>query len=205
MATYTQEIIDNTVNRDWIILVDASLSMNTPDCPGGASRWAFVQEVMGLVATIASKYDPDGIDMMLFGGLNPILHKNVKMEDLGALMPSGPTEMSTCTGKALDQVFNDYFTAGAAAPMGVIVLTDGQASDRPVVEQALKNLATAAGNGETVGVGFWQIGSDQSAAKDLEYYDNSLGEIDVVDTATMEELMANLGTLEQLMARIILD
>ena len=205
MTAYTKDIIDNVVNRDWILLIDASLSMNTPDCPGGASRWAFVQEVVSLVATIASQYDPDGIDLMLFGGQSPTLQKSVKLEDLGDIIPDAPTEMSTFTGKALDQVFQGYFADGAAQPMGVIVLTDGQASDRKVVEQALKNLAAAAGDGESVGVGFWQIGRDRSAAKDLEYYDNELGEIDVVDTVQMDELMSNLGTIEQLMARIILD
>lgn len=205
MSAYPQDVIDNVINRDWIVLVDASLSMNTPDCPGGSSRWAFVKEVVGLIATIASKYDPDGIDMMLFGGANPTLHNSVNIETLGSMMPDSPTEMSTYTGKALDKVFHDYFAAGGSKPMGVIVLTDGQASDRLVVEQALRNLASAAGDGETVGVGFWQIGRDGAAAKDLEYYDNSLGEIDVVDTVQMDELMSNLSSLEQLMARIILD
>lgn len=52
---------------NFIFLVDVSGSMGTKDCPGGMSRIEFLKEKTIQFVGEASKYDPDGVDVIPFG------------------------------------------------------------------------------------------------------------------------------------------
>ena len=203
-----EEAVSQCKGRQFVLLVDESASMQTADCPDGATRWAFVEEVIGLVASKANEFDPDGIDVCFFGGNNPTLHEGVTPEKVSSIMPKSASAMSTKTGLALDKEFKRFFGSGNVQPTTFIVLTDGMASDRPMVENALKNAAKAAfdtGDSSVLGVGMWQIGRDPGAWSDLQHYDDGLGEVDVVDATALDDVLANLGDIEVLMAAAHLD
>ena len=119
--------------------------------------------------------------------------------------PNGAFGMATKLGAALDAEFKAYFASGSDQPVTYIVLTDGEASDKQIVKQALKNAADACGDGDKIAVGIWQIGYDSSAAAFLQYLDDNLGEIDITDTQPMDSLVANLGNIGLLMAAAVVD
>ena len=191
-------------NRDYCLLVDESLSMNTPDCPGATSRWNYVKEVVSFIALKCAEYDAEsGLDLVFFGG-QPRLFESVTAAKLSQAFPERPMAASTQLGVALDQVFKRYFSGSKARPITYVVMTDGEATDPKVVEKALRNAAQASGSGEQLAVAFWQIGNDAGAAKFLRKLDDDLGEIDIVDTQTMDTVVENFGNLELLLANAVI-
>ena len=191
-------------NRDYCLLVDESLSMTTPDCPEAISRWDYVREVVGYIAMKCDEYDPDdGCDLVFFGG-QPRLIEKVIADKLSDVFPERPAAVSTKLGAALDLVFKHYFNGPKTKPITYVVMTDGAASDPRVVETALRNAAQASGSGEQIAVAFWQIGNDAGAAKFLQRLDDELGEIDIVDTQTMDTVVENFGNLELLLANAVI-
>ena len=191
--------------RDYFILVDESLSMTTPDCTGATSRWNYAREVVSFIVTKCTEYDPDtGIDLVFFGG-KPRLLENITAANLTQHYPERPAAGSTYMGKALDLVFKKYFSGPKTRPITLVVLTDGEATDPRVVETALRNAAQASGSGEQIAVAFWQIGYDAGAARFLKKLDDELGEIDIVDTQTMDTVIDNFGNLELMLAAAVID
>jgi uncharacterized protein with von Willebrand factor type A (vWA) domain len=191
--------------RDYCLLVDESLSMTSPDCPGVTSRWNYAREIVSFIVTKCAEYDPDAtIDLLFFGG-QPRLIENVAAANLMEHYPQRPTAGSTYLGKALDLVFRNYFSGPHERPITYVVLTDGEATDSKVVETALRNAAQASGSGEQIAVAFWQVGHDAGAAKFLQKLDDELGEIDIVDTQHMETVIDNFGNLELLLAAAVID
>ncbi|MDJ0707737.1 MAG: VWA domain-containing protein [Leptolyngbyaceae cyanobacterium MO_188.B28] len=191
-------------DRQYHLLVDESASMNTGDCPGG-SRWITAKEIVGLIALEAQKYDADGKIGLTFFGNNVNRVGEVTAAEVPEKFPAGAFGMATKLGAALDAEFKAYFTSGSDQPVTYIVLTDGEASDKQIVKQALKNAADACGNGDKIAVGIWQIGYDSTAAAFLQYLDDNLGEIDITDTQPMDSLITNLGNIGLLMAAAVVD
>ncbi len=191
--------------RDYCLLVDESLSMNTPDCPGATSRWNYAKEVVNFIVAKCDEYDPDaGIDLIFFGG-QPRLVENITAANLAQQYPERPAAGSTFLGRALDLVFKGYFSGAKTRPITIVILTDGEATDPKVVETALRNAAQASGSGEQIAVAFWQVGYDLAAAKFLKKLDDDLGEIDIVDTQSMDTVIENFDQLELLLAAAIID
>lgn len=191
--------------RDYCLLVDESLSMTSPDCPGVTSRWNYAREVIGFIATKCTEYDPDtSLDLVFFGG-EPRVIEGVTPATLMGHYPARPSAGSTYLGKALDLVFRNYFSGSQTRPITYVILTDGEATDPKVVETAIRNAAQASGSGEQIAIAFWQVGYDAGAAKFLQRLDDDLGEIDIVDTQTMETVIDNFGNLELLLAAAIID
>lgn len=190
--------------RDYCLLVDESLSMNTPDCPGASTRWNYTKEIVSFIAMKCDEYDPDdGLDLVFFGG-QPRVFENVTAEKLSQLWPERPMAGSTYLGSALDKVFKSYFSGPRTQPITYVILTDGEATDPKVVETALRNAAQASGSGEQIAVAFWQVGYDAGATKFLQKMDDELGEIDIVDTQTMDTVVENFGNLELLLANAVI-
>ena len=53
-------------------------------------------------------------------------------------------------------------------------------------------------------VAFWQIGYDAGATKFLQNLDDNLGELDIVDTQTMDTVVDNFDNLELLLANAVI-
>jgi hypothetical protein len=53
--------------RDYVLIVDKSGSMQTPDC-NGKSRWKAAEESTFALAVKCEQFDTDGIDLYLFNG-----------------------------------------------------------------------------------------------------------------------------------------
>lgn len=60
--------LDQLKNRDYVLVLDKSGSMETKDTPTGQSRWDYAKESTMAVATKIAEYDPDGITVIPFAG-----------------------------------------------------------------------------------------------------------------------------------------
>ncbi|CAE6477115.1 unnamed protein product [Rhizoctonia solani] len=180
---------------DTVFLIDDSGSM-----AGGL--WTQAGRALAGVATVASQYDDDGIDIYFLNSkdfLQNVQNETQVYDLFKRVQPRG----STPTGARLDMLLRSYLTSIERAqqefdshdpeitgikPINYIVITDGAPSDDPesVIVAAAKRLDKGEFPLSQVGIQFVQIGSDPEATQALAELDDDLaGKYnirDIVDT-----------------------
>ncbi|KAI1364544.1 hypothetical protein F5Y08DRAFT_328658 [Xylaria arbuscula] len=131
--------------------------------------------------------------------------------------------LNTPTGRRLGEIMETYvncyearMAAGqnAPKPLNIIVITDGEASDKAALREALikqaERLDGLSAPYHQLGVQFFQVGKDEYAARYLRELDDGLGEFrrgkelrDIVDCITHDQL-AGESSGGQLTADIVL-
>ncbi|KAH8162755.1 hypothetical protein CIB48_g5473 [Xylaria polymorpha] len=131
--------------------------------------------------------------------------------------------LNTPTGRRLGEIMETYVNCYAAResrrqvlpkPLNIIVITDGEASDKDVLRDNLirqaERLDALCAPYHQLGVQFFQVGKDESAARHLRELDDGLGSYrrgkelrDIVDCITHEQLSSEGGSA-QLTADVIL-
>lgn len=197
-------------NRDYVMVIDKSGSMNEMDCPGGKSRWDSCRETTEAVANKLQQWDPDGITVIPFAGSFKIYPNTTPAKVKDVFKENEPLG-GTILAPVLKAVFADYIArkkAGTTKANGeiLVVVTDGQPSDECEVAKEIVNFTKTLDNGDgEYGIQFLQVGKDAGAAKFLKKLDDDLvsqgAKFDIVDTKTMEEL-ENIGLTEALMASL---
>jgi hypothetical protein len=173
-----EEILMSLTKYDTVFLIDDSDSMLGP-------RWSTVSKILARIASIAVKYDKNGVDIRFFNKvledeerLN--LDSSKKVMDLFKMVkPKG----STPTGDVLETELGAYLTKfrksdGKVKRLNLIVLTDGEPDDPKSVEDAIvkcaQQLERLEAHSLQVGVQFVQIGGDEEASKYLRGLDDDL-------------------------------
>lgn len=207
--------MENTTNsqlkdRDYVLILDKSGSMETPDCPAGKTRWDYMQESTLAVANAISKLDPDGFTIIPFAG-NYKPYENQTPSKVKDLFAENSPMGGTILAPVLKWAFESYITrkkAGKTKKNGemLIVVTDGEPSDKSEVASEIVKFANQLENGDgEYGIQFFQVGKDAQATAFLKYLDDELtkqgAKWDIVDTKTMEEL-ETIGLTESLVAAL---
>lgn len=197
-------------NRDYVLVLDKSGSMEATDTPSGKSRWEDAKESTLAIANKITQYDPDGITVIPFAGSFKVYENQTAAKVVDIFKENSPMG-GTTLAPVLRQVFADYNkrkAAGQTKANGelLIVVTDGQPSDDKAVAQEIVKFTKTLSNGDDeYGIQFIQVGRDVDAAKFLKKLDDDLtsqgAAYDIVDTKTMEEL-ENIGLTEALMAAL---
>lgn len=172
---------------DFIVLVDASGSMSTEDCPGGRSRWAYMQETLGSFARDVCKLDSDGIGLVLFGGANIDKHDGVTADKLAGIFATRQPRGSTPLAEALSTGLQ---LAGKSAKKDfLMVFTDGTPDDPVRVAEVIRNQANSQKTDDECTILFVQVGKDAEATRYLKQLDDNLtgAKFDIVDAKTIEE------------------
>ncbi|KAI0508271.1 hypothetical protein F5B22DRAFT_650123 [Xylaria bambusicola] len=132
--------------------------------------------------------------------------------------------LNTPTGKRLGEIMDTYVTCYQARmakgqnppkPLNIIVITDGEASDKAVLRENLikqaERLDAVCAPYHQLGVQFFQVGKDEHAAHYLRELDDGLGKYrrgkelrDIVDCVTHDQLSGESGGSSQLTADVIL-
>lgn len=179
--TLVQLTAETASEFDFIFCLDASGSMASPSTRfAGKSRWEEAQEtIFGLAATL-EKFDTDGIDIVIFGGIVEVIQgvTSAKVAEIfAARSPRGSTPLAA----ALGEVVKKQKATGKNTV--AIVFTDGEPDDRSAVENTIVNAANAIEKDEALTFLFVQIGNDQGAAALLDYLDDGLNaaQFDIVD------------------------
>ncbi|CAE7090599.1 unnamed protein product [Rhizoctonia solani] len=191
----TENALELLKEYDTVFLIDDSGSM-----AGGL--WAQAGRALAGVATVASQYDDDGIDIYFLNSKDFL--QGVRSEaEVYQLFQRVQPRGSTPTGARLDMLLRAYLTGIERAqqefdshdaeitgikPINYIVITDGAPSDDPesVIVAAAKRLDKGEFPLSQVGIQFVQIGSDPEATEALAELDDDLaGKYsirDIVDT-----------------------
>lgn len=202
--------LEQLKNRDFVIVVDKSGSMGTPDCPGGKTRWKYAEESTAAIARKLQEFDPDGITVIPFSG-NFKVHENVTGEKVAELWQEHSPMGSTNLTAVLKQVFGDYNKRKAANGTKangemLVVMTDGQPDDPASVKSEIIKFGNGLANADQeYGISFIQVGKDAGAAAFLKSLDDELtaqgAKHDIVDTKSMDEV-EGIGIVETLVAAL---
>jgi len=168
-----------------VIVVDDSSSMY-------GERWAEAGEALAALASIAERYETDGLDICFLNNWH--YGRNIKSErEVEAIFDRVQPSGCTPTGERLERLLRDYIkeyrdSKGEVKPINFLVITDGEATDDPeyAIRDAARKLDELEAPLSQVGIQFVQIGTDPEATKFLEYLDDRLstkyGVRDMVDT-----------------------
>lgn len=203
--------LEQLKNRDFVLILDKSGSMETKDTPTGQSRWDYAKESTIAVANKVCEFDPDGITLIPFAGSFKV-YENVTPSKVEDVFKENSPMGGTVLAPVLQNVFNSYLQRKASAQTKangemVIVITDGQPQDESAVAKAIVEFTKKLDNGDgEYGVALLQVGKDATASAFLKKLDDDLGaqgaKFDIVDTKTMEEL-ENIGLTEALVAALV--
>lgn len=186
--------LEELAKYDYILMIDKSGSMSTPDCPGNKSRWDYAQEQTMAIARECAKFDSDGIDVVVFAG-SPKLYSGTTPDKVEQIFKENSPSGGTDTAAALKLVLDGYNTrkaAGTAKPIIVVCITDGQPSDQNAVDKVIIAHANSMQDDGETGITFIQIGKDAGARAFLKHLDDDMqglgAKFDIVDTKNEEEM-----------------
>ncbi|KAG8624630.1 hypothetical protein KVT40_007697 [Elsinoe batatas] len=202
---------------DTLFLIDDSSSMR-------GSRWTTARSAVATIAPICTAHDLDGIDIHFLNAPAQSYHSNVTSastvnEIFSSVEPFGGTPTGQCLDKPLSRRGSPDSMLGRSRPdvkpLNIIVITDGVPTDdveSPLVAAA-KKLDKLDAPAWQVGVQFFQVGDDESAAETLKGLDDGLSELagkpvrDMIDTVPFDRKTRGYGgrgTSEELTADGIL-
>lgn len=197
-------------NRDYVLVLDKSGSMEERDCASGQSRWEAAKESTIAIARKLNELDPDGITVIPFAGSFTV-YENTKDDVISKIFKDNSPMGGTVLAPVLQSVFDSYNKAKAAGTSKaggqiMMVITDGQPSDEDKVARTIAEFTKTLKDGrEEFGISFIQVGKDSSAAAFLKRLDDGLvaagAKYDIVDTKTMTEL-ENTSLTDALMASL---
>lgn len=175
--------------RDYVLIVDRSGSMSTPDV-NGKSRWNAAKESTYALANKCTQFDADGIDLYIFSG-NFKKFANTTPDKVEQIFTENDPMGSTALHLPLKDALDNYF-ASKAKPVTIVVVTDGEPDDEKAVAKVLIDASNKMEADEEVAVTFLQVGRDEGAKSFLKKLDDDLqgqgAKFDIVDTITFEDM-----------------
>lgn len=175
-----------------IAAYDKSGSMQKNDCPGGLTRFAYVQKIMKEFIKEAAKFDPDGVSFYFFND-KVIEHPDVKTTQeidqiISKLSPGG----STRTDLAIKAAYKEHKAKGNEQTF-LMLFTDGVPDDKALVEKVIIDITKDVKNEKEFRIAILTVGNRDSALeKWLSDLDDNLGpkgaKYDIVAIHALEEV-----------------
>ncbi len=151
------------------LIVDRSMSMRIPDCPGGVSRWQWCGDQALNLATALSPYVPNGLTIVPFATEYDVF-EHATTQNVDDVFNGMGLQFGTRLFEPLSERLDNYFaryTAGAK-PLLIVVITDGIPSpprESTLVRQELIATSHKMISPNQVTVIFCQIGHDDPAGQ----------------------------------------
>lgn len=174
---HKENIFPRLKGYDTVFIVDDSDSMAGP-------LWPITADVLANIASIAVKYDGDGVDVRF---MNNYLEeeKRLNLDSSEKVMklfkkvtPGGPTPTADILWDELNQYLVKLREKRNRKRLNLIVLTDGEPDDVQAVENVIvkcaNQLKELRAHELQVGVQFVQIGADKAASEFLRSLDDDL-------------------------------
>jgi len=186
-------------NYNLELIIDRSLSMRRPDCPGGLSRWDWCSNQAMAIAQALSPYVPNGLTVTRFATEFDV-HEHATAQDIANILGRHDFQLGTRLCEPLAARLDNFFARHRPGdkPLLIAVITDGVPFPRPeprMVRDALINASLRMTDPDEVTVVFLQVGGDDPRG---ERYLVNLGtnlvnlgaRFQFVHTKTFEELQA---------------
>lgn len=174
---------------NFIFGMDVSASMQQTDTPSGQSRIEYTKEKAIVFAKEASKWDPDGIDVLTFGhAITP--YKGITAEKaeqiIGALKAN---EGSTDTAGLIREAYKLH-KAGGHAQTVLFVVTDGSPADKAAVKDEIRTIAAEIPDEHAFAISFLIVGKPDAALSAFltELDDDLKAKHDIVDVKNLDEV-----------------
>lgn len=174
---------------NFIFGIDVSASMQTSDCPGGAQRIAYLKEKVKTFAREASKYDPDGIDVLTFGS-EVKEYLKVTADNAGTIIDGlKANEGSTKTHLLIERAFSLH-RAGGHKQTVLFIATDGEPQDQEAVKEAVRKIAGQIKDEHEFAISLLTVGkvSPELDAFLTEVDDNLNAKHDIFDRKALEDV-----------------
>lgn len=189
-------------NRDYTVIIAKTTVDTGTKPPGFADRWVAAQTAVLKLIQICETFDPDGITVYLSErspqeGCIFKKYGQVKSADLTQVIEAGYPPGNINLLAVLQTALDDYFVRKAAGNTKangemILVLLDGEPSDRLAVAKAIKAATHKLEADAELGIGFIQIGEDMIARGYLSALDDNLqglgAKFDIVHTALLEAI-----------------
>jgi Mg-chelatase subunit ChlD len=183
----------NLANLDVYVLLDRSGSMGQNfDTPSKQSRWDYAKETIVSFVMDLGKHDDDGITLVPFNASHSV-SDNVKSETFGAVwsglgQPVGGTMLASPLRTALGLAEKRW----KEKQQLIVVLTDGEPSDRADVAQVIIDASKKMERDEQTAILFLQVGQDTGAKAFLASLDDDLqskgAKFDIVDADSLDSV-----------------
>ena len=186
---------------DFIVVVDASGSMETEDVKG-RSRWSSVQETAEQFTRDLSKIDSDGLGLVVFNGQSVDSFDGVDVTKLSEVFAGRRPRSSTPLAEALTAALA---LAGKSDKKDfIIVFTDGVPDDKAAAAKVIVDAANLQETDDALTILFIQVGSNAAATAYLRELDDNLkgAKFDIVDAKTVTEAEAFATTADLVIAAI---
>ncbi len=180
------------------LIVDASMSMRRPDCPGSMSRWMWCGTQSLNLAQQLSPFANHGITLTSFNR-NFYVYEHQNPQQLTTLFMRTQLAPNTRLAEPLADRLNDYLIHShrpGSRPRLIAVITDGvphPPEQMQMVENVLIHASNMIQDPRQLSVVFFQIGSrDFFGQQFLSEIDNNLvargAHFDIVQTVSFEHL-----------------
>ncbi|KAG5635853.1 hypothetical protein H0H81_009861 [Sphagnurus paluster] len=183
--TAAEDVLLALQRFDTVLLVDDSSSMT-------GARWRQAGISLIRLATVAARYDHDGIDIQFLNSKRRA--SGIKdAEEVQTLFASVSPRGRTPLGARLDEILTEYCNKlkrdSQTKALNLIVITDGEPTDGPETENVILRTASVLdglhARTAQLGIQFVQIGDDVRARAYLQMLDDGLAQYgvrDIVDT-----------------------
>lgn len=118
-----KSIVDVLENHDLGLIVDASGSMSTPDCPGNLSRWDWCCQQSQELAAAAAQAS-SSIDASIFNN-NYQTYRHISPLQIPEIFADNHPGGGTEPAGALQEQLENYFNSSRAKPLTIVIVTDG--------------------------------------------------------------------------------
>ena len=195
--TMRAQKMDVLSNYNVELILDRSLSMRRPDCPGGLSRWDWCSmQAVGMAHAI-QPFVPSGLTITRFA-TDFDVHENATPGDVVRILGRHDFQLGTCLYEALANRLESYFTHRTrnTKPLLIGIITDGVPWPKPE-PRLVRNVLVDASNNMTdsteIIIVFFQIGGDDPRGRNylLDLGNNLLSygaRYQYVQTVTFEQL-----------------
>lgn len=189
-------------DRDYTVIIAKTAGSLVTAPPHFEQRWTDARAAIVALAQTCEQLDPDGITIYISSKHSTAgafeQHKQVTPTQVETIFEQNypPETLSLLDGLKL--ALDDYFTRKAAQqtkPNGaiIIVLVDGEPSDRASVVKAIVQATEQIDVDEELGIGFVQVGDDLIARGFLNALDQDLrsqagAKFDIVHTRVLDAI-----------------
>jgi Mg-chelatase subunit ChlD len=197
------EIMSEKKQRDYVLIIDRSPSMESNLEPDGRTRWETIKELTcDYLAKNMADLDADGISVYFFSGKSYHFNEEITSERVRSLFDDlGTGGIGTNLAGVLKDALNNYFQRQSQGQIKndgewILIVTDGEPDSKPLVFAEIVEATKKISSRTELAITFLRVGNDRGAIDFLNEIDNELvskhgAKLDICDTKSIYQMEDN--------------